>query len=298
MGKGYQIEEIKHQLVDLLHRSKTGLSGVEISEKLGINRITMIKYLRIFLAEGLVQQKSIGNVTIWSIAEGVENYVFPDDYFRVQSKFLELLSENQEKESLGLIRNSLFSGASVEKLVIDVVIPAILAIQKLFDDGKLGTAEQNYIKNIINHAIHILNSTLVEIDPRKNVILIAADSKSQLLSDSAAASLSSKGWHVFSLGDMSSAIDVLFDLDLQKFLNKNWKQKIGMMGIVVFSSNEEGMRFFTESINSVRAKYSKSIHLALCGKVSKKSELDTDLINENLEMVLQWLDTVSGNLET
>lgn len=296
MGKGYQIEEIKQKLVELLQKSKSGLSGVDISDKLGINRITMIKYLRIFLAEGIVQKKNIGNVAIWSVADGIENYVFPDDYFRVQSKFLELLLENKERETLGLIRNSLFSSASVEKIVLEVIVPAILTIQKLFDDGKLGTAEQNYIKNIINRSIHILNHTTEEVDLKKNVILIAADNKSQLLSESAAAVLKSKGWTVYSLGDMSSAIDVLFDLDLQKFLTKNWKQKTGMMGIVVFSSNEEGMKFFTESINSIREKYSKNIRLALCGKTAK-SESNADLANENLEIILQWLETVFGNLE-
>lgn len=296
MGKGYQIEEIKQKLVELLQKSKSGLSGVDISDKLGINRITMIKYLRIFLAEGIVQKKNIGNVAIWSVADGIENYVFPDDYFRVHSKFLELLLENKERETMGLIRNSLFSSASVEKIVLEVIVPAILTIQKLFDDGKLGTAEQNYIKNIINRSIHILNHTTEEVDLKKNVILIAADNKSQLLSESAAAVLKSKGWTVYSLGDMSSAIDVLFDLDLQKFLTKNWKQKTGMMGIVVFSSNEEGMKFFTESINSIREKYSKNIRLALCGKTAK-SESNADLANENLEIILQWLETVFGNLE-
>lgn len=296
MGKGYPVEQVKHNLIDLLQQSKSGLSGMEISDKLGINRITMIKYLRIFLAEGLVQQKNIGNVTIWSINEGVENYVFPDDYFRVQSRFLELLTENQDKESIGLIRNSLSSGASAEKLVIEVILPAISTIQKMFNDGKLGTAERNYMKNIIGRSIHTIFSISAEKDPKRNVILIAADESSQLISDSAAASLGSKGWNVFPLGDMSSTIDVLFDLDLQKFLNKIWKQKIGIMAVVVFSSSEEGLTFFTDSINSIRTKYSKNIYLALCGKTASP-RLKADLVNEDLKIILQWLDTLAETLE-
>ncbi len=53
MARGYQTEEIKQKLVDVLNDTKTGMSGVEISEKLGVNRITMTKYLNIFAAEGL-----------------------------------------------------------------------------------------------------------------------------------------------------------------------------------------------------------------------------------------------------
>ena len=48
MARGYQTEEVRQKLVDVLRDSKTGLSGVEISSKLGINRITMTKYLNIF----------------------------------------------------------------------------------------------------------------------------------------------------------------------------------------------------------------------------------------------------------
>ena len=45
MVRGYQTEEIKRKLVDLLNKEKEGLSGIEISEKLGVNRVTMTKYL-------------------------------------------------------------------------------------------------------------------------------------------------------------------------------------------------------------------------------------------------------------
>ena len=57
MVRGYKIEKIKGKLIDTLRDSKTGLSGIEIAEKIGVNRITMAKYLSIFSAEGLVRQK-------------------------------------------------------------------------------------------------------------------------------------------------------------------------------------------------------------------------------------------------
>ena len=84
MARGYQADEVKQKLVDLLNESKTGLSGVEISEKLGINRVTMTKYLKVFSAEGLIRQKDIGNVTLWFVEEGAEQFQFPDDYYQVQ----------------------------------------------------------------------------------------------------------------------------------------------------------------------------------------------------------------------
>ena len=74
MARGYQTDDVKIKLVELLSDAKTGLSGVEISEKLGINRVTMTKYLNIFAAEGLIRQKNIGNVNLWFVDEGSEPY--------------------------------------------------------------------------------------------------------------------------------------------------------------------------------------------------------------------------------
>ena len=70
MARGYQTEEIKEKLVYLLKNSKTGFSGLEISQRLEINRITTTKYLNIFAAEGLIKQKNIGNVNLWFIEDG------------------------------------------------------------------------------------------------------------------------------------------------------------------------------------------------------------------------------------
>ena len=94
------------------------------------------------------------------------------------------------------------------------------------------------------------------------------------------------------LGDMSASIDVLYDLDLQKFLGKVWKQKPGVMIIVVFSDTEEGLNFFAESVKTAKEKIGKNIRLVLCGKVSKKTKIESDLVAEDLDTILQWTESV------
>ena len=51
MARSYQADEIKEKLIDILQNQKTGLSGLEISERIGINRITMTKYLQVFAGD-------------------------------------------------------------------------------------------------------------------------------------------------------------------------------------------------------------------------------------------------------
>jgi hypothetical protein len=291
MARGYETVEIKQKLVDILRNSKTGFSGVEISEKLGINRVTMTKYLNVFAAEGLISQKNIGNVNLWFIEEGTEQFRFPDDYFKVKNTFLENLVEGSEQQVFRLIRNCNHSNAQTSKIMTDIIIPAVESVQELFRQGKIGKSEEKHLNKIISNSIQILNLTPTETIPEKNAIVLSTDSKNALHAEAASASFHSEGWQVSSLGDMSDAIDVLLDLDLEKLLGKIWKQKTGIMIIVVFSETQEGLKFFSEAVNSVKGKVGKNLYLVLCTKI-KTPTAKADLVAENLETALQWSQTI------
>ncbi len=291
MAKGYQTQDLKQKLIEVLSDSKTGLSGVEISQKLGINRVTMTKYLNIFATEGMLRQKNIGNVNLWFIEEGTEQFEFPDDYFHVKTKYLELLTSINEQKVYNLIRNCIHSNANTTKLMTEVILPAIESVQELFEQGKISKSEEKLLGQIISSSIQMLNLITAEINPRKNVIIISADSKSALIAESASASFHSEGWNVSSLGDMSDAIDEIFDLDLQQFLGKVWTKKNGVMIIVIFSETYEGLKFFSQAVNSVKGKFGKNLNLVLCSKIKKNTLAKADLIADNLETVLQWSET-------
>lgn len=297
MTKGYPIEEIREKLISILKDSDSGMSGIEISKKINVSRITMTKYLKVFAAEGLLRQKNIGNVTLWFLEPGQESFAFPDDYFKITTRYFELLVKGNEAEIYSLIRNCLNSGALVNRMIIEVIYPAIDHIHELFDSGKIGTAEQNLLRNIVSKSLSIFNQIPVVLDAKKNVVVIAADPESMLISESASASYHSDGWHVSHLGDMSYAIDVLFDLDFQKLVRKIWKQKPGILLVVIFSQTSEGLSFFADSINPNKEKSGKQIKLALCGKVSKKTKINSDLLSDNIGDILQWSNTISQNIK-
>ena len=297
MVRGYLAEEIREKLISILKDSDSGLSGVEISKKINVNRITMIKYLKVFAAEGLLRQKNIGNVTLWFLEPGQESFTFPDDYFKIIPRYLELLVKGNEDQVYSLIRNCLNSGASINKLILEIIYPTIEHVNNLYDSGKIGTAEQNLLRTTISKSLNIFNQIPVVLDPKKNVVVIAADSVSSLIAESASASYHSDGWNVSHLGDMSSAIDVLFDLDFQKLVGKIWKQKTGLLLIVIFSQTSEGLTFFADSINPNKKKSDKFMKLALCGKISKKTKINSDLLSDKIGDILQWSNTISENLK-
>ena len=297
MGRGYSTEDIREKLILILKDSNSGMSGVEISEKVNINRITLIKYLKVFAAEGLLRQKNIGNVTLWFLEPGQESFVFPDDYFKVTSRYAEYLIKGTEDQVYSLIRNCLHSGAIITRLIIEVILPAIDSVKNLYDEGKIGTSELNLLQTTISKSLQIFNQLRVVSEPKKNIIVLAADAQSTLISEASSSSYHSNGWNVFHLGDMSSAINVLFDLDFQKLVGKIWKQKLGILIVVVFSQTGQGLNFFADSINPIKEKSGKRMKLVLCGKISKKSKIQSDLKSEKIEDILQWSQTVFENLK-
>ena len=291
MGKGYQIEELKQKLIEVLQDSKDGLSGIEIAEKIDVNRITMTKYLKVLGAEGFLRQKNIGNTTLWFLESGQETFSFPDDYFQVAPRFLDLLNSGNSSHVFSLIKNCLHSEASVSKLVTEVILPSIEATQTLYDEGKIGSSEFKLLDNIISNSLQIFNQIPRESDPKKKVIVISGDHESTLQSEAASASLRSKEWTVYHLGDMSHAINVLFDLDFQKLVNKIGKQKSGILLVIVFAKSKEGLNFFSDSINPIKSKQGKRMKLVLCGKFEKKPKIDCDMLTDKFEDVMQWSES-------
>ena len=296
MARGYDVAEVKFRLIKLLRDSKIGISGVEISERLGINRVTMTKYLNIFSAEGVIGEKNIGNVNLWFVYEGIEQFQFPDDYFRVQERYIEYITKCSESSVYNLIRSCLNSDVNVIKLMTEVILTAIPEVQKYFDDGKIGKAEEQLMKTIISKSIQLVNLDIQSPKNEKNVIIIAADSQSVLEAEAASAAYRSNDWNVFFLGDMSSSIDILFDLELTKLLSKIWKSKQGLMIVAVFSQTEEGLKFFSESFYSVKGKNDDDLHLVLSGKIGKKITIKSELQSEKLDDILQWSQTKFENI--
>lgn len=292
MVREYSLDKIREKLIDALGPSKTGLTGVEIAEKLRINRVTMSKYLKIFAGEGLVKQKNMGSVNLWFIEEGVDKLSFPADFFQVQNKYLEYVLSGLTREAHTLIKTALHSGASPTKIVSEVIIPTIEAVENSYNGGKMGRSEKNFLDEIISTSISLIGLLEEEISPKKNAVILATDYQNALLAQAASAALRTDKWRVSLLGDMSSAIDVMFDIDLQRFLNKIWPKRDGIMIVIIFSSKEGEIKFFSQAVDTSTEKFGKNLHLALCTKIVKKTKTGVDFVSGDVETLLQWCQTV------
>lgn len=292
MTRGYNPEQIREKLIDALSQSKTGLTGIEIAEKLRVNRVTMAKYLKVFAAESLIKQKNIGSVNLWFIEKGVDQLSFPADLFQVKNRYLEYVLSAASQEVHNLIRTSLHSGANPSKLISEVIVSAIDAVENSYKNGKIGKSEKNFLDELIASSLYLIKLYEKEVDTKKNVVILSTDHKNSLLALAASAAFQTEKWRVSLLGDMSSAIDVMFDIDLQRFLNKAWPKREGIMIIVIFSSTEGETKFFSQAVDTSRAKFGKGLYLALCSEVIKKTKNTADFVSDDIEQLLQWSQTV------
>lgn len=292
MARGYDTKKMREKLIDVLSRSKTGLTGMEIAAKLRVNRVTMAKYLKVFAAESIIKQKQIGSVNLWFIEKGVDQLSFPEDLFQVKNRYLEYVLSMASREANNLIRTSLHSGANPSKLVNEVIVPTIDSVENSYKNGKIGKSEKNYLDEIISSSIYLIRLSEREVNPKKNVVVLSTDYQNSLLAQAASSAFQAEEWQVLLLGDMSSAIDVLFDIDLQRFLNKVWPKREGIMIIVIFSSTEGTIKFFSQAVVTSKEKFGKSLYLALCSKIAKKPKIEADFFSGDMEALLQWSQTV------
>ncbi len=292
MTRGYNPEQIREKLIDALSQSKIGLTGIEIAEKLRVNRVTMAKYLKVFAAENLIKQKNIGNVNLWFIEKGVDQLSFPADLFQVKNRYLEYLLSVSSREAHNIIRTSLYSGATPSKLITEVILPAIDAIENSYKNGKIGKSEKNFLDELIKSSLYLIRMSEKEVNTKKNMVVLSTDSENSLIALAASTALQTEEWRVSLLGDMSSAIDVMFDIDMQRFLNKVWPKREGIMIIAIFSSTEGATKFFSQAIDVSKKKFGRNLYLALCGEITKKSKMAADFVSGDLEKLLQWSQTV------
>lgn len=297
MTRGYDTEQIREKLIDVLSQSKIGLTGMEIAEKLHVNRVTMAKYLKVFAAESLIKQKNIGNVSLWFIEKGVDQLSFPADLFQVKNRYLEYVLSGAGHEANNLIRTSIHSGANPSKLVNEVIVSAIDAVENSYKSGKIGKSEKNFLDEIISSSLFLVRLSEKEVNPKKNVVILSTDYQNSLYALAASAAFQTGEWKVSLLGDMSSAIDVMFDIDLQRFLNRVWPKREGMMIIVIFSSEEGPAKFFSHAADASRSKFGKNLYLALCGKNAKKIKAETDFASDDMEKLVQWSQTVYEGMQ-
>ncbi len=298
MSKRYSLEEIKRKVVEILNDADTGLSGIEIAAKTGINRITITKYLSVLEAIGLIKKKKVGSVNVWHLEHGVTELELPIDILEVQRLYMNTLFNGIENEARKIIVNVIHSDVDPIRILAEVITPALNTAGELYSRGRMTVTETTYVTNLISESLDLIkfNAERGEIKPNAYAVFLSAQGETHTIGPKmASVAFFLKGWDSYFLGNVASEVDLLFDIDLLKFLNKIWKTQRGLMVIGVSVTLKEHLKGVGETIKSVRSKLGKNVFVLAGGEAfTTEDELTAsvgaDFYAKDLYSAVDWAE--------
>ena len=295
MYRRYTLDEVKHKIMSLLQGNSAGLSGVELAEKTGINRMTMSKYLNVLLTLGLVRRKKAGPVNIWYLNSGITDLEFPINYLEIQQNYMTATFQNDPDKSHGVILSALNSTPDKMKVLSEVIIPTYNTLNELYDRGRLGETERTSILTTLAETIELIkfNSQVESTMQNAHVLFVAGSEDRIVLAKSGALELKMLGWNSSYIGNVERLIDPFFDIDFQRYIIKSWNEKRGLMILCIFSSQESSLRFLSLAASSLKSKLKGELYTVIftTSELAKRHEdIGADAAFNNIQSLVEWCE--------
>lgn len=295
MYRRYTLDEVKHKITSLLQGNSAGLSGVELAEKTGINRMTMSKYLNVLLTLGLVRRKKAGPVNIWYLNSGITDLEFPINYLEIQQNYMTATFQNDPEKSHGVILSALNSTPDKIKVLSEVIIPTYNTLNELYDRGRLGETERTSILTTLADTIELIkfNSQVESTMQNAHVLFVAGSEDRIVLAKSGALELKMLGWNSSYIGNVERLIDPFFDIDFQRYIIKSWNEKRGLMIVCIFSSQESSLRFLSLAASSLKSKLKGELYTVIftTSELAKRHEdIGADAAFNNIQSLVEWCE--------
>jgi methanogenic corrinoid protein MtbC1 len=291
----YTLDEIKRKIIDVLQSAGgTGLSGVELADKIGINRMTVTKYLDVMHAMGLLKKKKIGNVNIWFAQIGVADIEFPINYIQVQQKLISSILAGNEDHARRILLSVMNSSVDQVRVLADVILPAVNTIGELYSRGRLNKTERVFLLNLIMELIDLIkfNVRPAEQKAHAQVVCVAGSDDRIHIAKSAAVALLARGWDSSYIGDVGEQIDPFFDIDFQRYLLRTWGSKHGLMLVCIFSSGEGSLRFLSSTAKQLKAKIKGELRVGslTTQELQPVAQESSDYVTKDLLALVEWAE--------
>jgi methanogenic corrinoid protein MtbC1 len=290
----YTLDEVKRKIVDVLQGAGTGLSGIELADRTGINRMTITKYLDVMHAMGLIKKKKTGNVNVWFLETGVADIEFPVNYLQVQQKLISAILAGKEEQARRILLSVLNSDIDQVRVLTDVVLPAVNTVGELYSRGRLDKTERAFLLNLTMELIDLVkfNVRPSEQKANANMLAVAGSGDKVHVAKSAAVAFSALGWDSLYIGDVEEQIDPFFDIDFQRYISRVWGSKRGLMLVCIFSSGEGSLRFLSSTTRAMKGKLKGELRIAVLAtpELQAAAEENSDHVAKDLQSLIQWAE--------
>lgn len=295
MYRRYTLDEIKRKIIDVLQSAGgTGLSGVELADRIGINRMTITKYLDVMHAMGLLKKKKIGNVNIWFVQIGVGDIEFPINYIQIQQKLISSILAGDEDHARRILLSVMNSDVDQVRVMTDVILPAVNTIGELYSRGRLNKTERTFLFNLMMELIDLVKFNVRPKEQKANAhALCVAGSEDRVhIAKGAAVALLARGWDSSYIGDVGGQIDPFFDIDFQRYLLRLWSNKHGLMLVCIFSSGEGSLRFLSSTVKEMKGKIKGDLRITAvtAQQLQPVAEESSDYVAKDLVALIEWAE--------
>ena len=295
MYRRYTFDEIKHKIIDVLQSTGgTGLSGVELADRIGINRMTITKYLDVMHAMGLLKKKKIGNVNIWFVEIGVGDIEYPINYIQVQQKLISSILADDEDQARRILLNVMNSNVDQVKVMTDVIVPTVNTIGELYSRGRLNKTERTFLLNLMMELIDLIKFNVRSAEQKANahVICVVGSEDRIHMAKSASVALLARGWDSTYIGNVGEQIDPFFDIDFQRYLLRLWSNKHGLMLVCIFSSGEGSLRFLSSTAKGMKGRIKGELRITAVTSQQMRpvAEESSDYVAKDLLDLVEWAE--------
>jgi methanogenic corrinoid protein MtbC1 len=295
MYRRYTLEEIKRKIIEVLQSAGgTGLSGVELADRIGINRMTITKYLDVMHAMGLLKKKKIGNVNIWFVQIGAGDIEFPINYIQVQQKLISSILAGDEDHARRILLTVMNSDVDQVRVMTDVVLPAVNTIGELYSRGRLNKTERTFLLSLMMELIDLVkfNVRPREQKPNAHAICVAGSEDRISIAKGAAVALLARGWDSSYIGNVGEQIDPFFDIDFQRYLLRVWGDKHGLMLVCIFSSGEGSLRFLSSTAKGMKGRIKGELRITATTtqQLQAVAEESSDYVAKDLLALVEWAE--------
>jgi predicted transcriptional regulator len=296
MYRRYTLDEVKRKIINVLQINKTGLSGIELADKTGINRMTITKYLNVLSTIGLIKKKKLGSVNVWFLEDGVIDFEFPVNYLEVQQKFMNAIMLGDENQLRRIILNVINSDIEPIKILTHVIQPTLNTLNDLYSRGRLGKTERISLLNMILELVDLIKFNVQPVEMKSNAfaIIVAGSEDRIYYAKVGAVSLQILGWNSLYIGNVEQHIDPFFDIDFQRYIMQVWNNKKGLMIICIYASEESSLRFLNAATKSIKAKLKGRVNIVLLATPDLQlvsEAMDADYRAKDLQSLIEWTES-------
>ncbi len=284
--KGYILEDVKKKIVEALKNEEAGLSGIELAKRTGINRVTLIKYLKMLEVIGLVKHKSFGASNVWYLDKAIGDASNIRDILDLRKYYMDALLTFKDVKSM--LVNVIHSKMDPINLIIEVIIPSINTVYELYNRGNITASEVMIMNNIALESITLIkfNATRNSIKQASSILISTSLDSNIVSSKILETILYIKGWNTYFIGSLKP--DPLFDIDLTRFLNKIWKED-EMLLICSHADKIESIQGIKEIVEGMRSKTHGMLYMLVYGFSIEDSSI-FDYYTDDISKAIEWAE--------